>query len=139
MIDYTNKEQSEKLLSLGISSDKADMYLVGKIRDARGNTIENPTYEIEIKPYRDLTKKSVPGFEVLDYIPSWSTLQLFRILPSSIMTSKGEYKLRMGKDFIYYGSNTDFLCYYPIVGDDFLTPMLFMVEYLVSNKYHKFS
>ena len=135
MKDYTTADQGKKLLELGLNSNTADLYLVGRIRDERGNRKEVVDWKIEsLKPYSELEKKGVKGFETYEYLPAWTPLNLFKQLPKTV----NGYTLRLEQDYIYYSNpGGQFLCYYPIVGDDFLTPILFMVEFLVTNNLAK--
>ena len=122
-MENTNELQSRKLLEFGFPSDSADLHL-----EFNEGTRE---YETKNQPYRDLDKSK--GDTTL---PSWSWWKIFKILPGEIGIG---YKLRLGKDFIYYGDRENYLCYYPVDRDDYLTPILFIVEYLVTNEFHRFS
>ena len=89
----TTKEQSERLLALGLKAETADCFLEYVGRDNYGNNVWHPS--IIVNNYR------MPDYSK-DF-PAWSLSRLLEMLPSFIDIGGFAYMLRIiqGKLFSY--------------------------------------
>lgn len=94
----TTKEQSKRLLELGLKKETADCRWVGLVKDAKGN-------DIPIKKQVWFTRTNedehamVCGFMRYDFIPAWSLHRLIAMLPKYC---KREYYLSIQGNDIHY-------------------------------------
>jgi len=117
----TNREQSKRLLKLGVKIETADCSHVARIRDWNGNPIKSPCYTVKIGCRTDYV---IQGFEEIDVIPAWSLHRLIGLLgkdrlPVSLHR-KGEVsiklnqlhpRLRGGSGYSHYDSIIDIIEY----------------------------
>ena len=55
-MEWTNKEQSEKLMNLGINPGTSDLTLKALVTDSRGTEINSPEWVMITMPFQDLVK-----------------------------------------------------------------------------------
>ena len=77
----TTKEQSERLLALGLKKETADMWHIAKIKDWRGNDIpkRNQKWWLSF----DGIGVGV-GFDQFERVPAWSLHRLLCMLPGYV-------------------------------------------------------
>lgn len=74
----TTKEQSEKLLALGLKKETADMMFIVLVKDFRGKDVPNAERVYALCTWYEETSMSV-GLEKREYIPAWSLHRLIEI------------------------------------------------------------
>lgn len=67
----TTKEQSERLLALGLKKETADMMFIVLVKDFRGEDVPNAERVYSLCCWYEETSMSV-GLEKREYIPAWS-------------------------------------------------------------------
>ena len=77
----TSREQSERLLALGLKKETADMMYVVLVKDFRGEDVPNAERIYSLCTWYKETSMSV-GFEKREYIPAWSLHRLLCLLPT---------------------------------------------------------
>lgn len=77
----TTKEQSERLLALGLKKETADMMYVVLVKDFRGKDVPNAERIYSLCTWYKETSMSV-GLEKREYIPAWSLHRLLCLLPT---------------------------------------------------------
>ena len=75
----TTKEQSERLLALGLKRETADMMFIVLVKDFRGKDVPNAERVYSLCTWYEETSMRV-GFEKREYIPAWSLHRLIEIL-----------------------------------------------------------
>ena len=76
----TTKEQSERLLALGLKKETADMMFIVLVKDFRGEDVPNAERVYSLCTWYEETSMSV-GLEKKEYIPAWSLHRLLCLLP----------------------------------------------------------
>ena len=74
----TTKEQSERLLALGLKKETADMMYVVLVKDFRGKDVPNAERIYSLCTWYKETSMSV-GLEKREYIPAWSLHRLIEM------------------------------------------------------------
>lgn len=74
----TTREQSERLLALGLKKETADMMFVVLVKDFRGEDVPNAERVYSLCTWYKETSMSV-GLEKREYIPAWSLHRLIEI------------------------------------------------------------
>lgn len=74
----TTREQSERLLALGLKKETADCRWVGLVKDAKGNDIPIKK-QVWFTQTREDEHAMVCGFMRYDFIPAWSLHRLLSI------------------------------------------------------------
>ena len=115
----TTREQSERLLTLGLKKETADMCLVDNIYD---------TYHI--KTYSPNWLTDIP------HIPAWSLHRLIELMPQSI----GHLELAVGSDYAgYYEDrcNSELGMYWEYVEEtpDMFDNIISTIEWLIKEEY----
>lgn len=77
----TTKEQSERLLALGLKKETADMMYIVLVKDFRGKDVPNAERVYSLCTWYEETSMSV-GLEKREYIPAWSLHRLLCFLPT---------------------------------------------------------
>jgi hypothetical protein len=77
----TTKEQSERLLALGLKKETADMMFIVLVKDFRGEDVPNAERVYSLCTWYEETSMSV-GLEKREYIPAWSLHRLLCLLPT---------------------------------------------------------
>ena len=133
-MEWTNKEQSEKLMSLGINPGTADLTLKALVTDSRGTGINSPKWVMITMPFQDLVKDTPKGFEAYEYLPSWSPLKLFQLLPDMVSDGTYKYQLYMNHNYIYYKNTINVIpgnyCYFEINDNNYIEALLDIIEFL---------
>lgn len=81
----TSREQSEKLLSLGVKAETADM-MWDAITVFRGKKVDEPRWSL--RPYYYPQKSSILyDDEDQEFIPAWSLSRLLEIMPKCVPSS----------------------------------------------------
>ena len=128
----TSREQSEKLLALGLKKETADMALVPLMEwdDCTAREYFTGIYVAR-------TKEDVERYN-LDYIPAWSLHRLWELLPKSIWHDNGlekKYHPIIEYGFVNYVAECgmelfDFDCGYEVWGS-----MIVVIEWLIKEGY----
>lgn len=74
----TTRDQSERLLALGLKKETADMMYVVLVKDFRGKDVPNAERVYSLCTWYKETSMSV-GLEKREYIPAWSLHRLIEI------------------------------------------------------------
>jgi len=74
----TTKEQSERLLALGLKKETADMMFSVLVKDFRGEDVPNAERVYSLCTWYKETSMSV-GLEKREYIPAWSLHRLIEL------------------------------------------------------------
>ena len=83
-MNYTNIDQSNRLLELGLSLDTADM--------SWRYDVEEKRYYISIAAYKDY---KIPKWSDGKLIPCWSVGQLFELTPDYIKVGENYYHIKV--------------------------------------------
>lgn len=75
----TSREQSERLLALGLKKETADMMYIVLVKDFRGKDVPNAERIYSLCTWYEETSMSV-GLEKREYIPAWSFHRLIELL-----------------------------------------------------------
>ena len=127
----TTKEQSERLLALGLKKKTADCQYAALVVDWKGNPISNPKWRF----YDHNKGFIVQNFERIERIPAWSLHRLIEMMPSFIDIGEHNYMFSIiqGKLFSY-GSD--------IAGNAFLygkgsvyESAIYTIEWLIKEGY----
>lgn len=99
----TTKEQSERLLALGLKKETADCQHWAYTKDSRGNSIPKRNQRWFTRIGTDESVQ-VCGFMDATFIPAWSLHRLWQMMPNKIAypTIYDSAPLRINKDSIYY-------------------------------------
>lgn len=81
----TTKEQSERLLALGLSKETADMMFIVLVKDFRGKDIPVAERVYSLCTWYNETSMRV-GLEERKYIPAWSLHRLLYLIPNEYFT-----------------------------------------------------
>lgn len=105
----TTKEQSERLLALGLKKETADMMFIVLVKDFRGKDIPDAERVYSLCAWYNETSMSV-GLEKREYIPAWSLHRLMQIYedpcilsddlygnPFEVMINRIAYKIKCGE------------------------------------------
>lgn len=76
----TTKEQSERLLALGLKKETADMMYVVRVKDFRGKDVPNAVRIYSLCTWYKETSMNV-GLEKREYIPAWSLHRIIEMMP----------------------------------------------------------
>ena len=79
----TTREQSSRLLALGVKKETADCRWVGCVKDAKGNDIPTKKQIWFTRASSDESAMTC-GFMRHDFIPAWSLHRLMELCPKSI-------------------------------------------------------
>lgn len=79
----TTKEQSKRLLELGLKKETADCRWVGLVKDAKGNDIPTKKQAWFTQTKED-ERAMVCGFMRYDFIPAWSLHRLISLCEHSV-------------------------------------------------------
>lgn len=118
--------QSKELERLGLNPRTADLSF---INDGTAAKLDILSYSNALCRYTE---------NVVEIIPSWSFMEIFKQLPSEVESGGNKYKLGVNQEFIYYQSPSKYLCYYSVSGGKYMEAIVNMVEYLVTNNLHQF-
>ena len=129
----TTKEQSERLIALGLKKETADCTLFRRSKNAE--------WEISTDSYVDWVKEILPlelGYTHEDIIPAWSLHRLWELLPKSIWHDNGlekKYHPIIEYGFVNYVAECgmelfDFDC-----GYDVWRSMIVVIEWLIKEGY----
>ena len=91
----TTREQSERLLALGLKKETADMYLQSVLNDKW-----SPFVPIAF-PYSDRPEEIIAP-DVVNVIPAWSLHRLIEIIPSNIKVEDDSAYLAMNNNIVTY-------------------------------------
>ena len=80
----TTREQSERLLALGLKKETADCRWVGLVKDVKGNDIPTKK-QAWFTQTREDERAMVCGFMRYDFIPAWSLHRLIDMCPNCII------------------------------------------------------
>lgn len=122
----TSREQSERLLSLGVKPETADMSIP---------TRENPNLNVSARPYHDWNTYWKNHQYV---IPSWSLSRLLEMMPKLIQMEIGDYYFLLSSLWISYanvlhGEIVDEFKSISITHDALFDELIDMIEWLIQN------
>ena len=100
----TTKEQSERLLALGLKKETADMMFIVLVKDFRGEDVPNAERVYSLCTWYEETSMSV-GLEKREYIPAWSLHRLIEMMPNEIFYEDSTLILGVFGDGVYYADN----------------------------------
>ena len=100
----TTKEQSERLLALGLKKETADMMFIVLVKDFRGKDVPDAEKVYSLCTWYEEKSMGV-GLEKREYIPAWSLHRLIEMMPQWIDTIEDSLKLTIdqGKLVCYRG------------------------------------
>ena len=98
----TTKEQSERLLALGLKKETADMMFIVLVKDFRGEDVPNAERVYSLCTWYEETSMSV-GLEKREYIPAWSLHRLLCLFPTEYIYDT-DYQQIM-RDFVFGSSD----------------------------------
>lgn len=132
----TTKEQSQRLLELGLKKETSDCRWVGLVKDARGNDI--PTKK-QVWFTRTSSDESamVCGFMRYGFIPAWSLHRLMELCPTSIHLDNYAdtyYYLKITPTKVLYQKNDNTWLNICDKGNIY-DRMIDMIEWLINNKH----
>lgn len=93
----TTREQSNRLLALGVKKETADCRWVGYVKDAKGNDIPKKKQVWSTRTSSDEKVMSC-GFERYEFIPAWSLHRLMALCPSYI----GAFDFTLSHGYVEY-------------------------------------
>ena len=93
----TTREQSNRLLALGVKKETADCRWVGCVKDSKGNDIPTKKQVWFIKASSDESAMTC-GFTRYDFIPAWSLHRLMSLCPSYI----GAFDFTLSHGYVEY-------------------------------------
>ena len=116
----TNREQSQRLLDLGLKPETADCMWCAVTKDAKGKEIPSKNIKWYLQAHTS-TSKQIVGFMDYTHIPAWSLHRLIELLPQSInltnyadthyyLVIKSSRVLYMNdyKEWLYYNDDTNY-------------------------------
>ena len=122
----TNKEQSERLLALGLKKETADGQYAALVRDWKGNLIADPKWRF----YDHNECFIVQNFEQMECYPTWSLHRLIEMLNYQVRYNGKTYEPVIAIDGMAY---CDICADDPIVGwsKDLYTDAIDCIEWLI--------
>lgn len=123
---YTTKEQSKRLLELGLDPSTADLTL----------NIYREKEAVIMKPYRECKEffnvSEIPSF----LIPCWSLDELLELMPYEIKEDRDTYRLLVTHKLVQYPRLTTLWpSLYNSHGDSTFEAAYNMIVWLLENKY----
>lgn len=100
----TTKEQSERLLALGLKKETADMMYIVLVKDFHGKDVPNAERVYSLCTWYEETSMSV-GLEKKEYIPAWSLHRLIEMMPTVITYEDYSLILGINATCIYYADD----------------------------------
>ena len=98
----TTKEQSLRLLALGLKKETADMMYIVLVKDFRGKDVPNAERVYSLCTWHEETSMSV-GLEKREYLPAWSLHRLLCLLPTEYIADI-DFQYIM-QDFVFRSQN----------------------------------
>ena len=99
----TSKEQSERLLALGLKKETADCALIYKTHDVSGKEIEAEFLGITAELWESDERTTVL-FSKQKQIPAWSLARLVELMPESIDYEGNELYLTIYGGDVFYSN-----------------------------------
>ena len=124
----TTKEQSERLLALGLKKETADMHLF-RVRHKEYWSQWHPKTD----PYSKLGFYAIRQNSV-EYIPAWSLHRLMEMMPTLIYRRERQYWLDINNDGVCYNTNGGFACV-EYIADNLYDNILYCIEWLIKEGY----
>jgi hypothetical protein len=135
----TTKEQSQRLLKLGLKKETSDCRWVGLVKDVRGNDIPTKK-QVWFTRTNENENAMVCGFMRYDFIPSWSLHRLIALCPKMIVhhQSENEMSLSVTHNGAYYEDNftystEDIECF--DLSQNLYDNLIDCIEWLIKNKH----
>lgn len=100
----TTREQSNRLLALGVKKETADCRWVGCVKDARGNDIPTKKQVWFTRTNSDESAMTC-GFMRYDFIPAWSLHRLIALCPNCTDTHPCLHKTITDRSIHYCEEN----------------------------------
>lgn len=100
----TTREQSERLLALGLKKETADMMFIVLVKDFRGKDIPDAEKVYSLCTWYEETSMSV-GAEKREYVPAWSLHRLIEMMPITVPDRSGIphcFTIEEASDISYY-------------------------------------
>ena len=130
----TTREQSEKLLALGLKKETADMCYKVATHDWRGHEIPEKDKHYSLCSWYD-ELNIVCGFEQVKTIPAWSLHRLIEMMPISIDVKWTCLSLRMDATKVYYIDYVDGQIRFMSGGGDLYESIIDCIEWLIKEGY----
>ena len=118
----TSREQSERLLALGLKKETADM--------AHNKNTIIPKYKIV--PVSDWGLLS--ELEEITYIPAWSLHRLIEMMPTLIGWREKQYWLDVNNDGVCYSTSMSYALV-EFIADNLYDNIIFCIEWLIKEGY----
>ena len=119
----TSREQSERLLALGLKKETADMaYLwYGRAEDDTPLLMDKPSIVYQ-------------GIMTTHDLPAWSLHRLIEMMPTLIYKRERQYWLDINNDGVCYNTNGGFACV-EFIADNLYDNILYCIEWLIKEGY----
>ena len=119
----TSREQSERLLALGLKKETADMTIVGKYM----GTDDDGAMVFEDVPtaYPPMLRKD---------IPAWSLHRLIEMMPTLIGWRDKQYWLDVNNDGVCYSTSMSYALV-EFIADNLYDNIIFCIEWLIKEGY----
>ena len=130
----TTKEQSERLLALGLKKETADMYYTNA-----SLPFEKDKFHLECKDYSQLQKEVISQICPFTFIPAWSLHRLIEMIPLNLRDKKGyTYDFLIEDDntiSYYYFSEESWYCTKYWGKDNLYDNFIDCIEWLIKEGY----
>lgn len=100
----TTREQSERLLALGLKKETADMMFIFLVKDFRGKDVPDDEKVYSLCTWYKETSMRV-GLEKRVYIPAWSLHRLIEMMPTVIPHEDYHLILGITATCVYYADD----------------------------------
>ena len=115
----TTREQSERLLALGLKKETADM--------VHTHLNRWDGYHIHEHDWSDISCDE-------QHIPAWSLHRLIEMMPTLIYRRERQYWLDINNDGVCYNTNGGFACV-EYIADNLYDNILYCIEWLIKEGY----
>ena len=134
----TSREQSERLLALGLKKETADCSWMAITKDTKGKEIPPKQQRWFVRIGTDESAQ-VCGFERASFIPAWSLHRILELLPNEIKIQEESAYLVFGKQCVgyvfYYEGYDEFSFYVNIDREDMWESIIRCIGWLIKVGY----
>ena len=125
----TSREQSERLLELGLKKDTADVVLLKEMVYDENNHCTRDGDNYLIRPIDYLE-----GEEHRGHIPAWSLHRLIEMMPTLIGWRDKQYWLDVNNDGVCYSTSMSYALV-EFIADNLYDNIIFCIEWLIKEGY----
>ena len=100
----TTKEQSERLITLGLKKETSDCQHLAYTKDSKGNTIPKRSQKWVTRIGTDESIQ-VCGLMSATFIPAWSLHRLIEIIPNKIVVDECHLIFCVSQNIVYYADD----------------------------------